>query len=123
MDERAQILVAAEVAQDTNDKRQLTPMVQAVDKECGSVPKAVTSDAGYRSEENFLKLEEQRIKGYVSLGREGSPVSAEGKKESTMRYPESGKPYSKIRPGRGWYDMLKPWVVARCDRKGFNFPV
>jgi dolichol-phosphate mannosyltransferase len=41
----------------------------------------------------------------------------------TMRYPESGKPYSKIRPGRGWYDMLKPWVVARCDRKGFNLPV
>jgi dolichol-phosphate mannosyltransferase len=39
----------------------------------------------------------------------------------TMRYPESGKPYSKIRPGSGWYDMLKPWVVARFDRKGFNF--
>jgi hypothetical protein len=58
VDETAQIVVAAEVAQDTHDKRQLTPMVQAVEKGCDSVPKAVTSDAGYRSEENFLKLEE-----------------------------------------------------------------
>jgi hypothetical protein len=80
VDETAQITVAAEVAQDTNDKRQLTPMLQAVEKGCGSVPKAVTSDAGYRSEENFLNLEEQRIKGYVSLSREGAPVSAKREK-------------------------------------------
>jgi hypothetical protein len=60
-------------------------MVQAVEKECGSVPKAVTSDAGYRSEENFLKLEEQRINGYVSLGREGAPVSAKRGKKNLRR--------------------------------------
>lgn len=41
----------------------------------------------------------------------------------TMRYPEAGRPYSKIRPGRGWYDMLKPWLMARVDGKGFNFSV
>ena len=38
----------------------------------------------------------------------------------TMRYPSRGKPYSKIRPGRDWYEMLKPWVVARFDGKGFD---
>jgi glycosyltransferase involved in cell wall biosynthesis len=37
----------------------------------------------------------------------------------TMRYPGHGKRYSKIKPFRGWYDMLKPWVVARVDGKGF----
>ncbi|MGE0790205.1 MAG: glycosyltransferase family 2 protein [Sandaracinaceae bacterium] len=36
----------------------------------------------------------------------------------TMRYPESG-PYSKIRPFVGWYAMLRPWVVASIDRRGF----
>lgn len=34
----------------------------------------------------------------------------------TMRYPKAG-PYSKIRPGRDWYAMLKPWLVARLDGK------
>ena len=33
----------------------------------------------------------------------------------TMRYPEKGKRYSKIQPVKGWYEMLKPWVVARFD--------
>ncbi|HSS50010.1 MAG TPA: glycosyltransferase family 2 protein [Thermoanaerobaculia bacterium] len=39
----------------------------------------------------------------------------------TMRYPPSG-PYSKIRAGRDWYAMLKPWVVARLDGKGLRRP-
>jgi hypothetical protein len=37
----------------------------------------------------------------------------------TMRYPARGRPYSKIRGARDWYAMLKPWVVARVDGKGF----
>jgi len=41
----------------------------------------------------------------------------------TMRYPASGQPYSKIKPGIGWYHMLKPWLVARFDPKGFNLSV
>jgi glycosyltransferase involved in cell wall biosynthesis len=37
----------------------------------------------------------------------------------TMRYPATG-PYSKIRAGRDWWEMLKPWMVARLDRLGFR---
>jgi glycosyltransferase involved in cell wall biosynthesis len=39
----------------------------------------------------------------------------------TMRYPPAG-PYSKIRAGRDWWAMLKPWLVARLDRRGFRPP-
>lgn len=37
----------------------------------------------------------------------------------TMQYPEPGRAYSKIRPGLDWWAMLKPWLVARLDGKGF----
>lgn len=37
----------------------------------------------------------------------------------TMRYPGAGR-YSKIRPGRDWYAMLKPWLRARLDGRGFR---
>jgi dolichol-phosphate mannosyltransferase len=37
----------------------------------------------------------------------------------TMRYPAKGQPYSKIRPGLDWWAMLRPWIVARFDGKGF----
>jgi len=38
----------------------------------------------------------------------------------TMRYPPKGTPYSKIPPFVGWWAMLKPWLVARFDGKGFE---
>ena len=36
----------------------------------------------------------------------------------TMRYPEKGRPYSKMKPGIGWWHMLRPWMWARFDRAG-----
>jgi dolichol-phosphate mannosyltransferase len=38
---------------------------------------------------------------------------------STMRYPERGE-YSKIRPVLDWMAMLRPWVKARFDKRGFS---
>jgi dolichol-phosphate mannosyltransferase len=38
----------------------------------------------------------------------------------TMRYPEPGLRYSHIRPFVGWWDMLRPWAVARADGLGFG---
>lgn len=86
VDETAQIIVAAEVTQDTHDKRQLTPMVSAVERECGKAPESVTSDAGYRSEENFQELEGRGIKGYVALGKEGAPPSDKRKEKAPATY-------------------------------------
>lgn len=33
----------------------------------------------------------------------------------TMRYPATRRDYTKIRPGRDWLAMLRPWVRARLD--------
>ena len=38
----------------------------------------------------------------------------------TMRYPQQGQRYSKIRPGVDWWAMLRPWLAARLLRKGFS---
>ena len=46
-DAHAQVIVAAEVTQQTTDRQQLLPMVQAVRGATGSAPEAVTADAGY----------------------------------------------------------------------------
>jgi dolichol-phosphate mannosyltransferase len=37
----------------------------------------------------------------------------------TMRYPAAGT-YSKIRPGRDWVAMLRPWLIARLEGEGFG---
>lgn len=38
----------------------------------------------------------------------------------TMRYPPKGEPYSKIKPGADWWQMVRPWLTARVARKHFN---
>jgi transposase len=46
-DTHAQVIVAAEVTQQTNDRDQLLAMVESVRQTVGEAPQAVTADAGY----------------------------------------------------------------------------
>lgn len=56
VDAKAQIIVAADVTQETNDKRQAQPMVAQVVANTKHVPKTMSLDAGYFSEENVREL-------------------------------------------------------------------
>jgi transposase len=91
VDEGAQIIVAAEVTQETNDKRQVAPMVAALERTMQAVhgaadvagapgeapaaeaahrlPEMLSADNGYFSEENIQTLEASKIDAYVATGR------------------------------------------------------
>ena len=49
VDGTAQVIVAAEVTQEANDKPQLVPMLTQVEANCGARPTAASGDAGYFS--------------------------------------------------------------------------
>jgi len=57
VDATAQIIVAADVTQETNDKRQAQPMLAQVIANTKHVPQTVSLDAGYFSEDNVQALE------------------------------------------------------------------
>ena len=50
VDSTAQVIVAAAVTQETNDKKQLVPMVLKVAEQAGRLPEKVLADAGYFAE-------------------------------------------------------------------------
>jgi hypothetical protein len=50
VDAEAQIIVAIEVTQETNDKKQLAPMLKKVQENLGTLPVKASADAGYFSE-------------------------------------------------------------------------
>ena len=52
VDAQAQVIVAAEVTQQTNDNQQLMPMLEQVEQNLGRKPEAVSADTGYFSEAN-----------------------------------------------------------------------
>ncbi len=45
VDSAGQIIVAAEITQESNDKRQLAPMLERVEENMGAKPQAATADA------------------------------------------------------------------------------
>jgi transposase len=70
-----QLIVGQAVTQATNDKEQMTPMMDVVEQQSGQRPEEVLADTGYCSEKNLEALEsagnpEQRIEGYVATERQ-----------------------------------------------------
>jgi transposase len=69
------LIVGQAVTEATNDKKQLQPMVEAIEQQCGQRPEAILADNGYCSEENLAFLEsaeqpERKIEGYIATGKQ-----------------------------------------------------
>ena len=48
----SQVIVAADVTQEANDKQQLVPMIEQVEENVGEIPDCVLADSGYFSQKN-----------------------------------------------------------------------
>ena len=83
VDGEEQIIVAAEVGQNAADVRQLIPMIDQAIENTGVEPSLVLADAGYRSEENFRKLEALDIEGLIPLGKEGKNKASNPEHKAT----------------------------------------
>lgn len=129
VDSVAQIIVAAEITQESNDKRQLAPMLERVEQNMGAKPQAATADTGYFSEN---QVNDERVKGielYIATGKQkhGQPEPAEAippdqtPPDSAL---EKMKQKLKTETGQAVYKMRKAIVepvfgqikAARCIR-------
>ena len=71
VDEKSQIIVAANVTQEPNDKQQVKPLVKEIKKNTdGNKPAKVSADSGYFSETNVDYLEAEGIEGFIATGRQ-----------------------------------------------------
>lgn len=69
------LIVGQSVTEATNDKKQLQPMVEAIEQQSGQRPDALLADNGYCSDENLAYLEsaeqpERKIEGFVATGKQ-----------------------------------------------------
>jgi transposase len=70
VDSAAQIIVAAEITQQSNDKQQLAPMLKRVEQNMGAKPEAATADTGYFSAEQVNDERVRNIDLYVAIGKQ-----------------------------------------------------
>ena len=117
VDSKAQIIVAAEITQQTNDKQQLAPMLEQVIKNIGAKPVAATADTGYFSAD---QLNDERVAGidlYIATGKQKhgqleppavpEAIEPPDETESAM---EKMKKKLKTEAGKALYKMRKAIV-------------
>jgi transposase len=70
VDSTAQIIVAAAVTQEANDKQQLQPMLEKVKENCGRLPEKASADAGYFNTEHLTAETLSPVDLYVPPDRQ-----------------------------------------------------
>jgi len=70
VDADSQMIVAADVTDEANDKQQADPMATEIEDNMGRNPDQLSADSGYFSEQNVQLLEARNIDVYISPGRE-----------------------------------------------------
>jgi hypothetical protein len=70
VDADSQVIVAEGLTNAGNDKQQVVPMAEEIEKNTGRTPKELSADSGYCSEANLEDLEQRGIRGYIATGRQ-----------------------------------------------------
>jgi flagellar biosynthesis GTPase FlhF len=113
VDSASQVIVAAEVTQETNDKKQLLPMIAQIATNLEQKPEKVSADTGYFSEANMTDESVEDVDLYVATGRDkhsdavetsSDPPPADAPPKEAMR----GK--LRTAAGRDVYKMRKAIV-------------
>jgi transposase len=113
VDSQAQVIVAAQVTQQANDKQQVKPLIEQMKVNLeGRTPGELSADAGYFSEDNVSYLEGQRIDPYVATGRQKHGA----KPSKSLETPASATPLERMaaklqtRAGKRVYSQRKETV-------------
>jgi transposase len=94
VDEKEQIIVAADITRETTDHHELRRMVEVVERNLGNLPQEASADAGYSSYENLEYTHQRGLDAYIP---DDFFVVLEKKDESEKRYHKSNFRYDRMR--------------------------
>jgi transposase len=113
VDSASQVIVAADVTQETNDKKQLIPMIGQIETNLKQKPEKVSADTGFFSETNVTDESVKDVDLYVATGRDKHSDVAETNSDPP---PPGASPKEAMRhklrteAGRAVYKMRKAIV-------------
>jgi transposase len=65
-----QLIIGQAVTQETNDKKQLMPMITTIEAQSGATPTQLLADAGYCSDANLAAIADTSIDAYISTRKQ-----------------------------------------------------
>jgi hypothetical protein len=119
VDSASQVIVAAEITQEANDKMQLIPMIAQVVMKLAQKPEKVSADTGYFSEANVTDESVAGIDLHIATGRlkHGEviePATGPPPEDATAKQAMAHK--LRTESGRSVYKMRKAIVEPVSDR-------
>jgi len=128
VDESTQIIVAADVTQETNDKNQAVPMMQQAKANTGKLPARASMDAGYFSEDTLQAMETLRVEAFIPPDRQqhGKPIPAapRGRIPKGLSMSDRMRRKLQTRRGRAIYakrkETAEPVIGQIKEARGFR---
>jgi transposase len=127
VDSASQVIVAAEITQETNDKKQLLPMIVQIENNLKQKPDKVSADTGYFSEANVTDASVKDVDLYIATGRDkhgemvemsSDPPPADVSSKEAMREKlrtEAGRAVYKMRKA-----IVEPVFGQIKEQRGFR---
>lgn len=119
VDSESHVIVSCHVTTEGNDIDQLSPAIDQIERNLKRLPKELSADNGYLSEENLKILENKNISGYIAVGAKHSEYKKKPKDGSRLQ-----KMILKLKRGgcRTRYRLRKQTVeLVFGDIKGNRF--
>jgi transposase len=114
VDDKEQIIVAADVTQQTNDKKQAEPMLEQVIINTGAAPKKASMDSGYFSKENVIKAEKIGTEVFMPPDRQEHgktiPAAPRGRIPGSLSIADRMRRKLQTKRGRNIYAKRKETV-------------
>ena len=129
VDRDHQIIVAADVTNESNDKKQLLPMLKQAKRNVGRGQriKKFSTDSGYFSEANVQWAESEKLDAYIATGRlkhnEKMPPAARGRPPGGLTIKQCMARKLRTKKGRQTYAQRK-WIcepVFGQIKRGLGF--
>jgi len=115
VDDKEQVIVAADVSQNATDHAEFKPLVEQVERNLGALPKKGSADAGYSSYDN---LEYAEVKGLDTYMPDNFLEALDEKEEGERRYHKSNFRYDEVRDTYICPEGKELKLWAQHDREG-----
>jgi len=115
VDEKEGVIVAAEVTNEANDKKQMLPMLEKVEETVEKKPEKAVMDAGYYSKENLEKAEKLETDCYVTSRKWEEEVQEKGVE---MAKEDRVKEYAETRSNREIADAVRRMAAKLQSEEG-----
>lgn len=127
-DAESQVVIAADVTGQTNDRKQIEPMTGLMQHNLGRLPKRLSADAGYFSEDNISFLQRHNIEALIPPDRvrhtEKPPAAPRGRIPDTLSVKDRMRRLLTTKKGKKLYakrkETVEPVFGQIKEERGFR---